>query len=202
MSQSPITTEQLVAFVAGDVRGPEADALRRAVSQDAEATEQLAELERLAGFLSAEKDAQAPDSAVRLALRAFRQSRPGLIESVRGSVRRVVAALEFDSRMPSAAFGLRGSAHATQLTFACDEATLDLEITAGGPLGWRIQGQIDSELEDAPTIEVVPSHHETSISQASADEDGQFVIDASAGSFSLRVAIGSTQVDAGPIVIP
>ncbi|MEQ8770480.1 MAG: hypothetical protein RIB60_08225 [Phycisphaerales bacterium] len=202
MSQSPITTEQLAALIAGELSEPEAAALRLSIQHDADAADRFVQLEQLARFLSEERDAQAPADAMRRAHKAFAASRPGLIETVRNGVRRIVAALEFDSRMPSAALGLRGSAQAAQLTFSCEDAEIDLEIVAEGAEGWRLRGQIDTGLEDSVAIDLVRTEDETTVAHTTARTDGEFILDTPAGSFSLRIRIGKTLIDAGPIVIP
>ncbi|GJM19537.1 MAG: hypothetical protein DHS20C14_17500 [Phycisphaeraceae bacterium] len=202
MADQTPTTEQLAALVAGELGPDEAAELRRRVGADPRSARLLEEIERIAAFLVEEPSAQPAADLVRRVQRSFGGSRPGLAEALREGVRRVIAALDFDSRLPDAALGFRGTAEAAQLSFSCDDAEIDLELTPAGERVWLVRGQIDAEFDQPPTVELFESDGPSPLASAHADQHGGFTLEAPEGTHVLRVTLDDMMIEAGPVLIP
>ena len=100
---------------------------------------QLARVERVIGLMRTDTAEDAPREAITQAVSLFR-SRPAVAEP--SVVRRIVAALSFDSRGMSPALGMRSGQTATrQLLYSAGENDLDLRVTPSGET-WIISGQV------------------------------------------------------------
>lgn len=131
---------RLADLAEGRPAGPD-DALARAhLAECATCSAQLAELARLTSLMRADASGEdAPRDVLASALGLFgarRAESPGL-------VRRVVAALAFDSSARTPAYGVRSGPASTarQLLFNAGDFDVDLRLAAGGD-GWTVSGQV------------------------------------------------------------
>jgi anti-sigma factor RsiW len=103
---------------------------------------QAAQLGHLAALMRADTSEDAPAALVADVVRMFR-ARRATAESEPGLLRRLVAALTFDSSSLTPAFGVRSgqAAPARQLLFSAGDLDVDLRL-APGPEGWTVSGQV------------------------------------------------------------
>ena len=106
----------------------------------ADCSEQSAQLERLTSLMRADVSEDAPRGVLMNAVGLFRARRA---ERSPGLLRRVVAALTFDSSTLTPAFGVRSgqAAPARQLLFSAGDFDVDLRLASGGE-GWTVSGQV------------------------------------------------------------
>jgi anti-sigma factor RsiW len=101
---------------------------------------QAARLREVTGLMRADQMEDPPQAAVARAINLF-HSRPKPIEK-ESPVRRVLAALQFDSLQMAPAFGLRsGATTERQLLFSAGENELQLQIASAGE-AWQVTGQV------------------------------------------------------------
>ena len=102
---------------------------------------QAAQVGHLAALMRADASEDAPAELVASVVRMFRARRAGAGEP--GLLRRLVAALTFDSSSLRPAFGVRSgqAAPARQMLFSAGELDVDLRLAAGGD-GWTVTGQV------------------------------------------------------------
>jgi anti-sigma factor RsiW len=154
---------------------------------------QAAQLGRLAALMRADASEDAPAAAVETVVRMFRARRTG--ESAPGLIRRLVAALAFDSSSLTPAFGVRSgqAAPARQLLFSAGDLDLDLRL-ARGPEGWTVSGQVlgpcaggEVELLDAAG---------PAAARAALNDLCEFTLPAVAeGVYSVRLRFDGTEVE-------
>ncbi|HEX5707183.1 MAG TPA: hypothetical protein VFX96_07800 [Pyrinomonadaceae bacterium] len=104
---------------------------------------QLSTLERAVGLMRADTSEDAPRDVLASTVSMFR-ARRAANEERPSLVRKVLAALSFDSARPAPAFGLRSTASAEasrQMLFSAGDAEIDLRLARGGE-GWTIAGQV------------------------------------------------------------
>jgi anti-sigma factor RsiW len=103
---------------------------------------QAAQLGHLAALMRADTSEDAPAALVADVVRMFR-ARRATAEDAPGLLRRLVAALTFDSSSLTPAFGVRSgqAAPARQLLFSAGDLDVDLRL-APGPEGWTVSGQV------------------------------------------------------------
>ncbi|HEV2914262.1 MAG TPA: hypothetical protein VGX92_13375 [Pyrinomonadaceae bacterium] len=99
----------------------------------------MSELKQLIHLMRTDDAEDAPRDLLRSAVDMFR----GLAHSTRPSaVRRILAALSFDSAQSSLAYGLRsGQPQARQFLYSAGENDLDLRLTPSGD-AWIVSGQV------------------------------------------------------------
>jgi hypothetical protein len=136
-----ISFARLADLVEGRLSADEARDERTHLDACARCTEQAAQLGRVTQLMRADSSEDAPRDAIFNAVRMFR-SRPAA-ENAPGILRRIVAALTFDSSALAPAFGVRSgqSAPARQLLFSAGDFDVDLRLASGGE-GWTVSGQI------------------------------------------------------------
>lgn len=101
---------------------------------------QAARLREVTSLMRADQLEDPPQAAVARAINLFR-SRPKLAEAA-SPLRRVLAALKFDSLQMTPAFGLRsGATNERQLLFSAGENELQLQIASAGE-AWQVTGQV------------------------------------------------------------
>src|SRR5829696_6331433 len=102
---------------------------------------QAAQLGHLAALMRADTSEDAPAALVASVVRGFRARRARGEEP--GLLRRLVAALTFDSSSLQPAFGVRSgqAAPARQMLFSAGDLDVDLRLAPGGE-GWTVSGQV------------------------------------------------------------
>ena len=138
-----IPFERLVDLAEGRIAPDESGDARAHLSACAACAGQLAQVERLAGLMRADNSVDAPRDVLMNAVQLFRARTPR--ESLTsGILRRVVAALSFDSRAPGLAFGVRSGQNADaprQLIFGAGDVDVDLRLAPVAE-GWAVSGQV------------------------------------------------------------
>ncbi|MDT7777934.1 MAG: hypothetical protein QOC99_446, partial [Acidobacteriota bacterium] len=111
------------------------------LSSCARCSEQAAQLGRVAELLRADTSVDAPPELIAGVVRMFRARKTQAREP--GLLRRLVAALTFDSNSLTPAFGVRSGqpAPARQLLFSAGDFDVDLRLAPGGE-GFTVSGQV------------------------------------------------------------
>ncbi|MBC7930456.1 MAG: hypothetical protein H7Z38_07780 [Rubrivivax sp.] len=132
---------RLADLVEGRLTTDEARDDRGHLGACARCAEQAAQLGRVTQLMRADTSEDAPRGAIFNAVRMF-PARPAA-EAAPGILRRIVAALTFDSNALAPAFGVRSgqSAPARQLLFSAGDFDVDLRLAPGGE-GWTVSGQV------------------------------------------------------------
>ena len=149
------------------------------------------ELQRLGQLIRAmrtDTDADAPRDCIAQAVNIFRQrqAQPSLL-------RRVVAALSFDSRALAPAFGVRsGQSAARQLLFAAEDHDLDLRFWPQGD-EWVIAGQVLGSSCAGGHVEL---RGETASAAAELTDLCEFKLAAvPSGSYRMRLRLQDVEVE-------
>src|SRR5438105_9288135 len=152
---------------------------------------QLAEVERLTGLMRADTSEDAPRDVLAGAIGLFRT------RSARaGVLRRVVAALGFDSGAPGLAFGVRSgqAAASRQLIFNAGDVDVDLRIAPGAE-GWAVSGQVLGECGGG-WAELGGSGEQAAAARAELNELCEFALPVvPAGSYTLRLRLDDLLVE-------
>lgn len=198
------TTDQLLAFLRGEM--PEADAarFRAAVAADPHATAKMARLAEVID-IACEEPAITPPRALVAKVKALMPqtapARAGLTERLAQAVE-AVARLVFDSASAPAALGFRGGAGSRHLTYTADgpdalETEVDLMVASAAapdrPGLVAVTGQIEPVAGDAARIVFAPSRGGTPV-ESSADAHGGFRAALDAGEYDIRISAGAATV--------
>ena len=158
----------------------------------ADCSEQSAQLERLTSLMRADVSEDAPRGVLMNAVGLFRARRA---ERSPGLLRRVVAALTFDSSTLTPAFGVRSgqAAPARQLLFSAGDFDVDLRLASGGE-GWTVSGQV---LGPCAGGEVVATAAEgEAAARAELNELCEFTLPpVPAGVYTLRLRVDEVEVE-------
>ena len=150
---------------------------------------QLARVERVIGLMRTDTAEDAPREAITQAVSLFR-SRPAVAEP--SVVRRIVAALSFDSRGMSPALGMRSGQTATrQLLYSAGENDLDLRVTPSGET-WIISGQVLGQCTGGE-VELGGAHH---AAQTELNELCEFTLaPVPTGRYTLRLRLTGMEIE-------
>lgn len=152
---------------------------------------QLAEVGRLTQMMRTDDSVDAPRDLLAGALNLFR-ARP----TREGFLRRVVAALSFDSGALRPAFGVRSgqSTSSRQLLFSAGDVDVDLRL-APGEEGWAVSGQVLGECAGG-WAELGGAEDEGRAARAELNELCEFALPAvPAGSYTLRLRLDDLLVE-------
>ena len=188
-----ISFAQLADLVEGRLSADEARDDRAHLNTCARCTEQASQLGRITQLMRADASEDAPRDAIFNAVRMFR-ARPAR-EAAPGLLRRLVAALTFDSNALVPAFGVRSgqSATARQLLFNAGDFDVDLRLAASGE-GWTVSGQVlgpcvggEVELGEAG---------QAATSSAALNDLCEFTLPpVPEGSYALRLRLNETEIE-------
>ncbi|HEX8852479.1 MAG TPA: hypothetical protein VF754_03280, partial [Pyrinomonadaceae bacterium] len=113
-------------------------------------------------------------------------------------IKRVMAALTFDSAQLAPVFGVRSgqTADARQLLFSAGDTDVDLRLASGGD-GWTISGQILGECDGGRVeIESVADSGEAQSARADLNEMCEFTLPpVPSGSYKLRLHFNDLEVE-------
>ncbi|HEX8283808.1 MAG TPA: hypothetical protein VF588_10660 [Pyrinomonadaceae bacterium] len=154
---------------------------------------QAAQLGHLAALMRADTSEDAPPALVADVVRMFRARRGRADEP--GLLRRLVAALTFDSSSLTPAFGVRSgqAAPARQLLFSTGDLDVDLRL-AGGPEGWTVSGQVLGPCQGGE-VELVGGDGSTA-ARAALNELCEFALAAvPEGAYAVRLRFDQTEVE-------
>lgn len=199
-SPNPDLLDQIVSHLAGELPNEASTEIRRLLESDLRYGDLAVRLGRAISFLREEPHV-APSSRARERAHALlAAARPGLADRLADGVRRVVAALDFDTRQTPAMAGLRGGAGVAQVAFSADEADIDLELAEAGPDRWTLRGTVDADDDGGWSIEL--RDDTGSVIDAGTTDGGSFAVTIAAGSYTLLASRGGTVIEAGPVLVP
>ena len=149
---------------------------------------ELERLSQLIGYMRTDTGEDAPRDVIAYAINIFRlrEQQPSLL-------RRVIAALSFDSLTPAQAFGVRsGQAASRQLLFEAEESDLDLRLLPQGD-EWVIAGQVLGPSCAGGQVEL---KGETASASAELNDLCEFTLaPVPPGSYTLRLRLGDVEVE-------
>ena len=155
---------------------------------------QAAQLGHLAALMRADAAEDAPPALVAGVVRMFRARRARAAEP--GLLRRLVAALTFDSSSLTPAFGVRSgqAAPARQMLFSAGELDVDLRLAPGAE-GWTVSGQVLGPCAGGE-VELVGDDGSTA-ARASLNELCEFTLlpPTPDGTYALRLRFDQTEVE-------
>lgn len=139
-----IPFSQLDDYVEGHLPLDKRAELEAHIAACSQCSGEIAQLERLIGFMRTDTTQDAPLSVITRAVHLFR-SIPVLAPTSSSLRRRVLAVLHFDSVGLAPAFGVRsGKPGARQLLFSTGVDEIDLRIEPAGQ-AWLVSGQVLGE---------------------------------------------------------
>jgi anti-sigma factor RsiW len=153
---------------------------------------QAAQVGHLAALMRADTSEDAPAELVASVVRMFRARHAQATEP--GLLRRLVAALSFDSSSLQPAFGVRSgqAAPARQMLFSAADLDVDLRLAAGGD-GWTVSGQVLGACKGGE-VELV-SGNETA-ARAALNDLCEFTLPPVAeGVYTLRLRLDDAEVE-------
>jgi hypothetical protein len=189
-----ITFERLADMAEGRVSAEETAGERTHLASCARCSERAAELGRVTALMRADDSADAPRGLVSDAVRLFRSRRT---ESAPGLLRRIVAALTFDSSTRTPAFGVRSgqTAPARQLLFGAGDFDVDLRLAAGEE-GWTVSGQVLGPCAGGRVEAFAAGAHEAAAAHASLNDLCEFTLPpVPEGTYALRLRLNDTEIE-------
>ena len=152
---------------------------------------QLAQVERLTGLMRADTSEDAPRDLLAGAINLFaaRPARESLL-------RRVVAALSFDSGAPRPAFGVRSGqgSSSRQLLFSAGDVDVDLRLAPDAE-GWAVSGQVLGECGGG-WAELGGAEESSEAARAELNELCEFTLPVvPAGRYTLRLRLDDLLVE-------
>ena len=186
-----IPFEQLVDLAEGRLAPENSHEARAHLGTCAACSGQLAEVEHLTTLMRADTSEDAPRDVLAGAVGLFhtRPARAGLL-------RRVVAALSFDSGAQGLAFGVRSGQTGAprQLIFNAGDVDVDLRLAPGAE-GWAVSGQVLGECAGG-WAELGGGEERASAARAELNELCEFALPAvPAGSYTLRLRLDDLLVE-------
>ena len=155
---------------------------------------QAAQLGHLAALMRADASEDAPPELVASVVRMFRTRRVQAEEP--GLLRRLVAALTFDSSSLQPAFGVRSgqAAPARQMLFSAGDLDVDLRLAPGGE-GWTVSGQVLGPCKGGE-VELIDADG-ASVARAALNELCEFTLlpPTPDGAYALRLRLDGAEVE-------
>jgi anti-sigma factor RsiW len=155
---------------------------------------QAAQLGHLSALMRADTSEDAPAELVSSVVRMFRARQAQREEP--GLLRRLVAALTFDSSSLQPAFGVRSgqAAPARQMLFSAGDLDVDLRLAPGGE-GWTVSGQVLGPCEGGE-VELVDAEGSTA-ARATLNELCEFTLlpPTPDGTYALRLRLDGAEVE-------
>ena len=195
LTRQHLPFERLADLAEGRLAGEEERAARAHLGGCAACAGRVAELERLTSLMRTDTSTDAPRDVISNAVRLFGGRRGAAGDESPGLLRRVVAALTFDSSTQSPAFGLRSglAAPARQLLFSAGDFDVDLRLAAGGE-GWTVSGQVLGPC-DGGEVEVMAGEG-PGVARADLNELCEFTLPpVPEGVYTLRLRAGGVEVE-------
>lgn len=183
---------ELADLAEGRLSSDESAASLEHVAACSRCSAKLVRLEQVVGLMRTDTAEDAPPALVSRAINLFR-SRAAAVSSEPSLVRRIMAALSFDSLQMSPAYGVRsGQEGARQLLYNAGENDLDLRVTPSGET-WIVSGQVLGAQCAGGQIELQGA---SGISHAELNDQCEFWLPpVPAGSYQLRLRLGLTEVE-------
>jgi anti-sigma factor RsiW len=184
---------RLADLAEGRLSSEESADERGHLSSCARCAGQAEQLGRLAALMRADASEDAPPDVLNGVVRMFRARKAHASEP--GLLRRLVAALTFDSSSLRPAFGVRSgqAAPARQLLFSAGDFDVDLRLAPGGD-GWTVSGQVLGPCRGGE-IEVVTGDGRTA-ARATLSEFCEFTLPPQPeGAYALRLRLEETEIE-------
>lgn len=194
-----VSSEVLVAYALDEIDASERAEVGAYIARTPTAAAFVETVDRLVRTMRSDTSTEAPEYIVRRVLMLM-ESPPALTETradVAGQVREFLCRLVRDTLTEPALEGFRGTTDSRHLSFECEAAEIDLQVSGGGESDARrmVRGQV-APTGDAPVSLVswrsaLPGASEKSVP---VDESGMFVLECSAGVYELIARVGESIV--------
>lgn len=191
-----ISFARLADLVEGRLTADEARDDRAHLDACAGCTQRAAQLGRVTQLMRADTSEDAPRDAIFNAVRMFR-ARPVAAVAAPGILRRLVAALTFDSNALAPAFGVRSGQNAPsrQLLFSAGDFDVDLRLASGGE-GWTVSGQVLGQHYCAGGEAELGETGRAAASSVALNDLCEFTLPpVPEGSYALRLRLGDMEVE-------
>lgn len=191
-----ISYDRLLDYAEGRLGEAERDMLAKQLLANPTAAAEVAELQRLFALMHTDDSADAPAHLISRASRLLRQRKASKPQAP-GLLRRMVAALTFDSAS-SLALGMRsGAGQSRQMLFTADGIDLDVRVMTNGD-EVSVSGQV---LGPDASGSAVLSNSAISVTVL-LNEQGEFVLPAlSVGRYILTLHYGDTEIVVPELVL-
>ncbi len=153
---------------------------------------QAARMEQTIELMRADKSEDAPSHLLARTIRLFRARAANA--AAPSGLRRILAALSFDSEQRLPAFGVRAGqpAPARRLLFNAGENDIDVRIKARGE-EWIVSGQVFGKCSGGADIELRGA---TEVTRGQLNDLCEFTFPAvSAGMYTLRLRLGDAEIE-------
>ena len=194
LASGHIAFERLADMVEGRLSVEESATERAHLDSCARCSAQAAELGRVATLMRADTSVDAPRDLVFDAVQLFRSRRA---EAAPGLLRRIVAALAFDSSTRTPAFGVRSgqAAPARQLLFGAGDFDVDLRLAAGEE-GWTVSGQVLGPCVGGRVEAFASGALDDPAARASLNDLCEFTLPpVPEGVYALRLRLNDTEIE-------
>jgi hypothetical protein len=181
---------RLADLAEGRLAPPDERDARAHLAGCADCAGQAAQLARLTTLMRTDTSEDAPRDVLSNAVGLFGARRA---ERAPGVLRRVLAALTFDSSTLTPAFGVRSgqAAPARQLLFSAGDFDVDLRLAPGGE-GWTVSGQVLGPCEGGE-VEVAAGDEQA---RAGLNDLCEFTLPpVPEGVYTLRLRVGAVEVE-------
>ena len=189
-----ISFARLADLAEGRLSAEEAAGARAHLADCTNCSAQAAQLGHLAALMRADTSEDAPAELVTSVVRMFRARRAEVQQP--GLLRRLVAALTFDSSSLRPAFGVRSgqAAPARQLLFSAGDLDVDLRLAPGGE-GWTVSGQVLGPCKGGE-VELADAEGATA-ARATLNELCEFTLlpPTPDGTYTLRLRLDETEIE-------
>ena len=188
---SHIPFDRLIDWVEARLTTEERNQLQSHLTDCAHCRQELAQVERLFGLMQHDTSVDPPPAVINRALRIFQ---PRLSPTTSPPLlKRIVAALQFDSLQRSPALGLRSGTAPRQLLFTAGDYDLDLRLTPTDKAElWVVAGQV---LGDDTITGNVALQGATANYQAPLVAPGEFLLPTvAAGEYTLVVHLPNQEI--------
>lgn len=181
--------EKLADLVEGRLPSDERAAAQAHLNACSRCSTEFARVEKTVNLMRTDEAEDAPRDVLASVVSMFRSR---AAEAEPSLVRRVLAALSFDSMQPGLAYGVRsGQAAARQMLYSAGENDLDLRVQHVGE-AWVVSGQVLGECAGG-RVELKGADAEVS---SELNELCEFTLHGvAAGSYTLRLLLGDVEVE-------
>jgi anti-sigma factor RsiW len=184
-----LTFEKIADLAEGRLLTAERESAKAHLSGCSCCSAQFAHLEQTINLMRADKTEDAPRDVLSSVVNMFRQR----AEAKPSLVRRVLAALSFDSAQVAPAYGVRsGQATARQMLYSAGDNDLDLRVQPSGD-AWVVSGQVLGECAAGGRVELAGADTEIA---GELNELCEFTLAAvPSGSYTLRLRLSEVEVE-------
>ncbi|MBL8762581.1 MAG: hypothetical protein JNL50_14900 [Phycisphaerae bacterium] len=203
----PVSNEDLVALALGELDPARRSDVEARIAASPDAARTLASITMALRTMKADDSVAPPPEVLRRALSLVRNpapAQPSLMDvagDLAGRAREFLCTLVRDTLAEPALAGFRGTTESRHLSFECDVAEIDLQVSPTQDDARRtIRGQVAPLNNDAvarvswrSTLTGAPEQ------EIRADESGVFVLECPVGVYELSARVGDSVVRVPPI---